>query len=53
MKFFVCRGRNVDEVKVLQHVANMNGRMSSLTLEKLEALDNEWDSLYSESEKDM
>jgi MFS family permease len=44
-KFLIHRGRDKDAVQVLQYVAEMNGKTSHLTLEKLEILDNEWDAM--------
>jgi MFS family permease len=46
-KFLLYRGRDADAVKVLQHVAKMNRRASSLTMEKLEAVEDEWEAVQS------
>lgn len=44
-KFLLYRGRDAEAVKVLQHVAKMNRRTCSLTTEKLEAVENDWETV--------
>ena len=48
-KFLVYRGNDAKAVKVLDHVAKVNGRVNGLTLEKLEALEKEFSSLSSDT----
>lgn len=42
-KFLLYRGKDEDAVKVLHNVAKFNGRACALTLEKLEALERDFD----------
>ncbi|KAH7088812.1 major facilitator superfamily domain-containing protein [Paraphoma chrysanthemicola] len=42
-KFLLYRGKDEDAVKVLHNVAKFNGRTCTLTLEKLEALERDFD----------
>ncbi|KAF2727885.1 MFS general substrate transporter [Polyplosphaeria fusca] len=46
-KFLVYRGKDAQAIKVLDAVAKKNGRTNGLTLEKLQALESEYDSLNS------
>lgn len=46
-KFLLYRGKDEKAVKVMENVARINRKSCGLTLENLEAVESEWDSLQS------
>ncbi|CAI6228232.1 unnamed protein product [Periconia digitata] len=42
-KFLIHKDRDVEAIKVLHHVAKINGKPSSLTLESFQKLEADWD----------
>ncbi|KAF5007129.1 hypothetical protein FDECE_6515 [Fusarium decemcellulare] len=47
-KYLICRGRDAEAIKTLQHMAKTNGRQCNLTIEVFESLDNEQGSMDSD-----